>query len=78
MDADFDAPARSKNEYDSNNEENERMVELFDMWSKIDADDLSTWVGVWVVSVWVTGVWVIGVSGRWVWAFCSEEEHKEE
>ena len=28
VDADFDAPARSKNEYDSSNEENERMEEL--------------------------------------------------
>ena len=28
-------------------------------------------------SAWV-GVWVTGVSGQWVWAFCSKEEHKEE
>ena len=28
LDADFDAPARSKNEYDSSDEENERMEEL--------------------------------------------------
>ena len=41
MDANFNAPAKSKNEYDSNEEENESVVELFDMWVKIDADDLS-------------------------------------
>ena len=36
---------------DSGDEENERVVELFGMWSKIDADDLSAWVGVgWRVS----------------------------
>ena len=46
MDADFDIPARSKNEYDSSDEENEHVVELFGVWSKIDADDLSAWVGV--------------------------------
>ena len=45
VDADFDAPARSKNEYDSSDEENERMEELLGVWSKINADDLSTWVG---------------------------------
>ena len=44
MDDNFDASARSKNEYDSNDEENEHMVELFGVWSKIDANDLSTWV----------------------------------
>ena len=73
VNADFDALARSKNKYDSSDEENERVVELFDMWSKIDADDLLAWVGVWVV-----GMWVTSVSGRWVWAFCSKEEQKEE
>ena len=46
MDADFNAPARSKNEFDSSEEENKRMVELFSVWSKINADDLSDWVGV--------------------------------
>ena len=46
MDANFNAPARSKNEFDSSEEGNERMVELFNMWSKINADDLSDWVGV--------------------------------
>ena len=36
---------------DSSDEENERVVELFGVWSKIDADDLSAWVGVgWRVS----------------------------
>ena len=29
VDADFDAPARLKNEYDRNKEENESVVELF-------------------------------------------------
>ena len=29
MDADFDTPAKSKNEFDSNEKENERVVELF-------------------------------------------------
>ena len=51
MDADFDAPTRSKNEYDSNNEENERLVELFGVWSKIAANDLSAWVSMWVTDV---------------------------
>ena len=46
MDADFDASTKSKNEYDSNDEENGRVVELFGVWSKIDANDLSAWVGV--------------------------------
>ena len=46
MDTDFDAPTKSKNEYDSSDEENEHMVELFGVWSKIDTDDLSAWVGV--------------------------------
>ena len=46
VDADFDVPARSKNEYDSSDEENEHVVELFGVWSKINADDLSAWVGV--------------------------------
>ena len=46
VNADFDALTRSKNEYDSSDEENERMVELFSVWSKIDVDDLSAWVGV--------------------------------
>ena len=46
MDADFDAPTKSKNEYDSSDEENKRVVELFGVWSKIDTDDLSAWVGV--------------------------------
>ena len=46
VDADFDAPTRSKNEYDSSDEEKEHEMELFGVWSKIDADDLSAWVGV--------------------------------
>ena len=46
VDADFNAPARSKNEYDRSEEENKRVVELFGVWLKIDADDLSAWVGV--------------------------------
>ena len=46
VDADFDAPARLKNEYDRNKEENESVVELFSVWLKIDVDDLSAWVGV--------------------------------
>ena len=29
VEADFDAPARSKNEYDSSDKENERVMELF-------------------------------------------------
>ncbi|KAF3944045.1 hypothetical protein CMV_029447, partial [Castanea mollissima] len=45
-DVDFDAPTRSKNEYGSNDEKNKRVVELFDVWSKIDTDYLSAWVGV--------------------------------
>ena len=40
VDADFDASARSKNGYDSSEEENESVVELFGVWLKIDADDL--------------------------------------
>ena len=48
VDADFDAPTRLKNEYDSSDEENERVVELFNVWSKINANDLSAWVGMWV------------------------------
>ena len=32
VDADFDAPAKSKNEYDSSDEENEHVVELFGVW----------------------------------------------
>ena len=48
MDANFDAPAKLENEYDSSDEENECMVELFSVWLKIDANDLSTWVDVWV------------------------------
>ena len=44
MDVDFDALARSKNEYDSSDKENERVMELFGVWSKIDTDDLSAWV----------------------------------
>ena len=51
MDADFDAPATSKNEYDSNDEENERLMELFGVWSKIAANDLSAWVSMWVTDV---------------------------
>ena len=46
VDADFDASARSKNEHDSSDEENKYVVELFGVWSKIDTDDLSAWVGV--------------------------------
>ena len=89
MDADFNAPARSKNEFDSSEEENKRMVELFNVWSKINADDLSDWVG---VGRCVSDRWeknkknteskeskrnVVHVSGQWVWAFFSEEEQKE-
>ena len=63
--------------------------EFFDVWSKIDADDLSAWVGVGQrVSDW----WeknkknteleeskknVVRVSGRWVWVFCFEEQKEE-
>ena len=46
MDDNFDASARSKNKYDSNDVENEHLVELFGVWSKIAANDLSAWVGV--------------------------------
>ena len=70
VDADFDASARSLlwmpiltlrpdrkkavDADDSSDEENESVVELFGVWSKIDADDLSAWVG---------GGW--RVSDRW-------------
>ena len=89
MDANFNAPARSKNEFDSSEEGNERMVELFNMWSKINADDLSDWVG---VGRCVSDRWeknkknteskeskrnAVHVSGQWVWAFFSKEEQKE-
>ena len=50
MDADFDALAKSKNEYNSSDKENELVVELFNVWSKIDAYDLLAWVGVWVTN----------------------------
>ena len=51
MDDNFDASARSKNKYDSNDVENEHLVELFGVWSKIAANDLSAWVGMWVTGV---------------------------
>ena len=55
------------------------MVKLFGVWSKIDADDLLTFlVNISMsmsFSAWVVGRYeLFGVSGQWVWDFCSEEE----